>query len=87
MIRIQVDLFSAVSPDRSRPLGTAVIFNRREKTLATGGVKGDYTIRIFGRGRNRNKIWREANVEDFPRKSKTVWYLIQRLLNEALKEN
>jgi len=88
MIVIRIDLHSARSGKVTR-LGTAIINN--EGTLHDGN-KCDYTLRI-GRKKPGNvtptfeeiltKPVRHATIKKWPRDRKTIWQMLQVLLNEA----
>lgn len=77
MIKITVDLVSARSADRNRRLGYIAIANRGDGSDS----KGNYTIAVSKDGRNV----REGEVLNFPRKSRSVFELLRRGLNDLHK--
>lgn len=84
MIRITVELVSAIHPSRSKLLGVAIVANNGRRSAQTNGARGDYAY-AFSSGRN-NRLWRKGTVENFPRKSLNVWHLLQRCLTQAVKK-
>lgn len=82
MIRVQIDLISAIT-GKTTVLGRATICNNVRKTAITNGSLGDYEIVLYGRGGKR--IYREGILEDFPRKKKNAWWLLHQALNQVLK--
>jgi hypothetical protein len=76
MIRITVELVSARTGLTTR-LATAVITNDGTGSTSRGNYDAIFSLRKI-------KTWRTSRVEKFPRKYKSVWILVQRLLNEAL---
>ena len=77
MIRITVDLVSAVHPSRSRRLGVAEITND-----GTGAPVGRCHYDAVFRGPNGG-AGRRGHVENYPRNSVSVWNLIRRALENA----
>lgn len=76
MIVVTMYLRSAISTQRNRLLATVTIAND-----GTGDAKtGNYNVkaRVGSRGKMR-----EARVEGFPRRTKTVLELLRRALNEV----
>lgn len=80
MIRVTVELISAISLDRGRVLGVMHIANDGITSQETGGKRGSYNFTIFGK---RQQVLRQGRVEDYPRKSALIWVLLHRVLNVA----
>ncbi len=76
MIRITVELISAVAPERNKLLGVAEISNTGGKTAATRGALGDYHVRLYKAPPKAHEIWRGGKVEAFDRVSRGVWDLM-----------
>ena len=76
MIRVTLDLDSALGADRDRLLGTVNIIN-----VGGDAQRGNYTVMA----RNGSGRLRYAVVKNFPRKSRTALELLRRALN-ALHE-
>lgn len=77
MIRVTLDLISAVAADRSRRIGHADIVN-------IGGTEhiGSYLVRLYlGRP---GVVWRECRLDGFPRKRLNAWDLLCRGLATIL---
>ena len=75
MIRVSFNLVSARGPGRDRLLGTVML--RNDGTGSPG--KGNYTVRVDRGGGGRTRIGR---VLDFPRRSRSVFELLRRALND-----
>ena len=86
MIRITVELVSAIHPSRNKVLGVAEIMNNGIETRETGGKKGTYMAKFTNKRINMAKPWRQSIVRHYPSKSYSVWVLIQRALNLALEK-
>jgi len=81
MIRVTVELLSAISPARNRVLGVMNIANDGVTSSETGGKRGSYNFII--RGKRKDRALREGRVENYPRKSALVWVLLYRALHVA----
>lgn len=81
MIRVTVELISAISPARNRVLGVMHIANDGVTSRETDGKRGSYNFII--RGKRKDRVLREGRVEDYPRKSALIWVLLHRALNVA----
>lgn len=81
MIRVTVELISAISPSRNRVLGVMSIANDGVTSQETGGKRGSYNFII--RGKRKDRAIRQGRVEDYPRKSAIVWVLLLRALTVA----
>jgi hypothetical protein len=89
MIRVTVELVSAVSPSRNRVLGIAEIANNGERTVATGGQQGDYLVKLDDPEESydfavtlskmepkQTQTWKRGEVRGFDRKRKGAWDLL-----------
>lgn len=80
MIRITVELVSAIHPSRSKILGVAEIAND-----GTGDSSvGNYTVRLSKRGRAISQTWREGRVLNFPRGRLGAWDLLYQALRACV---
>ena len=80
MIRITVEMLPGGYEENKKTIASAVIYNTAE--FPPGHTRGHYKARLYLR--NKKKIWRTATTRNFPRKSKNVWYLLKRILEDAL---
>ncbi len=76
MIRVTVELVSAISPDRSKVLGVAEITNDGELSNQTGGNKGGYDIRLSKWAPKLKETWKRGRVENFDRQKRGSWDLL-----------
>lgn len=78
MIRVTIELISAVSPDRNRVLGIAEISNVR-------GTKqrADYRYKVFGK--NGRKM-HDGYLQNMPRLKTNAWDLLTILLTQERTE-
>lgn len=79
MIRVTVELLVRGSEENKRTIAVAEIANDGTGTLARGNY--EYTLSTQGRGRRK---FREGRVEGFERKRWNVWYLMSKVLRDAL---
>lgn len=86
MIRITVELLSAVSRERSKVLCVATITNDGTGTAS----RGNYTValseaeRIGKPARGYRPAWLTARLEGWPRNELSPWYLVFTALAMAL---
>jgi hypothetical protein len=78
MIHVQIHLLSAVNGKKTL-IGEAVIANDGTGTVRNGNYKAKFASKRSG------KVWAEAAIQNFPRLSRNVWFLLHRLLTVALK--
>lgn len=77
MIRITVEMIKwGIAPPKT--IATAHIMNRGDGTRTRGNYVCTFNL-------IRKKGWRIANVLNFPRKSKNVWYLIYEALKNGIE--
>lgn len=76
MIRVTVELVSAIHPDRSRILGVAEIANDNVTSAATDGARGSYTVKLSKWAPKLDQTWKRARVEDFDRERRGPWDLL-----------
>jgi hypothetical protein len=86
VIRVTVELISAVHPARSRVLGIAEIANDGETSRASHGARGSYTVRLSKRAPQTSHTWRRGRVENFPRRRLGAWDLLYRALRATVGE-
>lgn len=77
MIRVTVDLYSAISRTRSHTLARVTIGN----DLTGGPTRGNYVVRA-----QTGRRMRTARVVGFPRRSRSGLELLRRALNALAKE-
>ena len=82
MIRVTVELISAVSPSRSKILGVAEIVN--DGSLGNGS-QGNYNVKFSKREPCLNTTWRSGRVEKFARKRYGAWYLLYKALRSVIE--
>jgi hypothetical protein len=76
MIRVTVELVSAIAPTRSRVLGVAEIANDGEHSRETAGERGAYTVRLSKWAPKLTETWKTGRVADFDRKQRGPWDLL-----------
>jgi hypothetical protein len=76
MIKITVELLSAISPDRNRTLGIAEIANDGIESVQTQGRLGTYKVRLSKAGDKVRETWKTALVQHFDRKRRGGWDLL-----------
>lgn len=71
MIKVTVELISAVDPSRSKLLGIAVIAN-------VGGDRsvGDYVVKLSKWAPKTSEVWRGGEVRGFDRVKRGSWDLL-----------
>ena len=82
MIRITAELVSART-GKTTLLGYAEIVNDGQRTRETQGYRGSYTVRLFRRG-SKDRVWKADRVENFQRRSKTMWDLLYLALHKIV---
>lgn len=80
MIRITVQLVSAIHPDRSRLLGIAEISNDGGGTLEVS----NYDVRLSKWAPKEKQTWKRGKVTGFDRKRRGVWDLFYIALRNIL---
>lgn len=76
MIRVTVELVSAIDASRSKILGVAEISNDGETSLITQGEQGAYNARLSKWAPKLKETWKRGRVEGFDRKSRGPWDLL-----------
>lgn len=76
MIRITVELVSAINPSRSRVLGVAEIANDVKTSAATGGDRGSYDVRLSKWAPKTGETWKRGRVQNFDRVKRGAWDLL-----------
>lgn len=78
MIRVTVELISAVSPSRNKVLGKAEISN-----IGGTATRGHYRYKVYGKG---GKKMHEGVLKNMPRKQMNGWDLLTLLLTQERTE-
>jgi hypothetical protein len=86
MIRITMELVSAISPDRNRVLGIAEIANDGKESVATKGMYGSYTAKFSKWSPKLTETWKSGKVENFNRIKRGAWDLLYLALKSAVGE-
>lgn len=76
MIRVTVELVSAISPERSKILGIAEIGNDGQTSLLSDGRKGSYGVRLSKMAPKQGQLWKQGRVEGFDRQRRGAWDLL-----------
>lgn len=80
MIRVTIELLSARTGRRTT-LGVMDISNDGSLSDGSGdSPRGCYNARMYRRG-SWSTVQRTGRVEDWPRRSKTVWQLLHKMLD------
>ena len=79
MLRVTVELVPLGYGD-SQVIASAIIANDGTSHQRN---RGHYVYQMWGK--RRGQPWREGRIENFPRQSKNVWYLLKRILEDGLK--
>jgi hypothetical protein len=79
VIKITVELFPFGLESSGKILSIMKIWNDGTGTK----TKGNYRYRMSKTGRYE-LLWKEGEVKNFPRKRLNVWYLLLRVLSNAL---
>jgi hypothetical protein len=74
MMKITIELDSAISEDRDRTLGVVTITNMGERTALTRGKEADYNITFYNRA---GVAFRHKQIKRWKRKNKSVWMLME----------
>lgn len=76
MIRVTVELVSAIDPIRNRVLGVAEIVNDGVRIRETGGKRGSYIVRLSQWAPSLTRTWRKGRIGDFDRRQRGPWDLL-----------
>lgn len=76
MIRVTVELVSAVSPKRNKVLGVAYLTNDLKTSVASRGALGAYDVKLSKWAPKEKEIWKEGRVDNFDRKKRGGWDLL-----------
>lgn len=82
MIRVTVELVSAIDPKRNKVLGVAVIANDGKGTA----THGNYDVVLSKAGAAISQKWRQGRVEGFARKNRGGWDLLFLALRACVGE-
>jgi len=81
MIKVTVELDSAIHKSRDKILGIMTITNDGILSVETCGRRASYDVKISKKGKQVNQTLFECKVENFPRKTSNVWDLIYEALH------
>ncbi len=76
MIRVTVELVSAVDPKRSKVLGVAKLVNDGVDSLFTAGDKGSYVCTFSKMEPKTKETWKKSQVKGFDRNRLGPWDLL-----------
>jgi len=76
MIKVTIELASAINPGRSKVLGIATISNDGETTKESKGKKGSYSVWLSKWAPKQNQTWKKGKVENFDRVKRGSWDLL-----------
>jgi len=76
MIKVTVELDSAISSSRDKVLGIMTISNDGMLSVETAGRRASYDVHISKGGQAIKQTLFECKIENFPRKRDNVWDLI-----------
>lgn len=79
MIRVTVELVSAVHPSRSKVLGVATIAN-----VGGDAETGDYNVRLSKWSPRTSETWKTGSVKGFPRLKRGAWDLLYLALRDCV---
>lgn len=82
MIRVTVELVSAINPSRSRVLGIAEIAN----DLSSDNLRevGNYKYRLSKWAPKLKETWKRGRVEGLSRTKRGAWDLLYMILHDAV---
>lgn len=86
MIKVTVELVSAIHPSRNRILGIGYLANDGHETGRTSGARGSYDVTLGKRQPKENQIWKKGRVESFPRRARGCWDLLYLALKGIVAE-
>lgn len=81
MIVIKIELWPLGFESQKREIGRMHITNKGTNT----GNRGDYRVDLMRRG-TTDKVLRTGDVDNFPRKSNSVWKLVLKSLRTVFSE-
>jgi hypothetical protein len=81
MIVIKIELWPLGFESHKREIGRMHITNKGTNT----GTRGDYKVDLMRR-KSTNKVLRTGDVDNFPRKSKSIWKLVLKSLKTVFPE-
>lgn len=86
MIKVTIELVSAINPKNSKILGIAKICNDGETSLQTQGRKGTYNFSLSKWSPKLDEIWKRGSVVGFDRTKRGSWDLLYLCLKNVLGE-
>lgn len=76
MIKVTVELISAVDESRNKILGIGYIANDGNMSYLSDGKLGNYHVKLTKMEPQEKVIWKEGTVCRFPRKKRGAWDLL-----------
>ncbi len=86
MIKVTIELISAVDKKHNKILGIAHIALDRESVVRSDGKKGDYSVTLSKWHPKTNEIWKSGEVHGFDRLKRGSWDLLYLALKNILSE-
>lgn len=86
MIRITIELVSAIHPSRNRVLGVGTIANDGKLGVETKGKRTAYDVRLSKWAPNTDKLWKTGRVENFDPVKRGAWDLVYLALRALVGE-
>ncbi len=84
MIRVTIELISAIHPNRNTVLGVAEIANDEKTSNETGGRLGSYSVKLSKWAPMLNDVWKRGRVENFDRVKRGPWDLLYLALRSCV---
>jgi hypothetical protein len=84
MLRVTIELISAVHSSRSTVLGIAEIINDGETSNKTGGKLGSYSVKLSKWAPMLSDVWKRGQVKDFDRVKRGPWDLLYLALRSCV---
>ena len=76
MIRVTVELISAIDPSRSKLLGIAEISNDGQTSDETDGQFGSYDISLSKWAPKEKQVWKKGRAENINRRTRGAWDIL-----------
>ncbi len=84
MIRITIEMVPGGIDAAAYTIAQGVIVNDGHGTQRTGNYHYGITRQRKRTGPEDPGIWKRGHIESFPRKRQNIWYLLKRVLDDAL---
>lgn len=76
MIKVTIELVSAIDPTRSKVLGIALIANDGVTSKESDGNLGSYSVTLSKWAPKLRDVWKSGRVKDFDRVGRGPWDLL-----------